>query len=176
MHRMKTGVVFLLLVGAFGGEPEANYSKAFSFVCALHELGDVLDLDNDMPSGDQILVADSLVTLDPFPYYWEAGKWQMFYDKYPEQTEISIYRAVFLRPIRTIWHPALSRFPRLNNPRGILFFSRPEHEALVAELFPFHPDLCSYEEYYTSTPSLKILLFLDAQGSIAGNRTIKLMR
>lgn len=173
---MKTGVVFLLLAFAVGREPEVSYENAFSSVCALHEIGDVLDLDDTRTVGDQILVADSLVTLDPFPYYREAGEWRMFYDEYPEQTEISIYRAIFLRPIRTLWHRELARFSRPKDPRGILFFSRPEEGALAAELFPFHPGVLSYEEYYTSTPSLKILLLLDPKGAIAGSRTIRLTR
>ena len=173
---VRTGLGFLVLASLLYAKHEVNYAQAFAYICTIQETASIIDIDDLGSVKDQIVVADSLVTLDPFPYYWDAGEWRMYFDESEDQTEISIYRAIFLRPIRTIWNREVENLPRPENPRGILFFSKPEEGALIAELFPFNEGLFSYEEYYTSTPSLKILLRLDSLGTIVGARFIRLLR
>ena len=173
---MKTGGLFLILASLLSPQQKVDYVQAFAFVCSLQAAPSVVDIDDRRSIKDQILVADSLVTLDPFPYYWDAGEWRMYYDESEDQTEISIYRAIFLRPIRTIWNPEVELLPRPKDPRGILFFSKPEEGVLIAELFPYQDGFFSYEEYSTSTPSLKILLSISVQGKVTGARSIRLLR
>lgn len=112
-----------------------------------------------------ICVADSLSTLDRFPF-----------DAYPGDSVVSVFKADMLRPVRSSPTEWPARLRRVESPAGILFISRQEGRTILAELFFFDPGYRSYEEYCITSDSLKFLLQVGRGGRVTIAGRVRLLR
>jgi hypothetical protein len=110
-------------------------------------------------------IADSLFTIDRYPF---DG------DSFGET--VSVYGAVNLRPIHSFPAPWLGRLTSPTEPKGVLFFSTLERGEIIAELFAYHEEYLSYEEYCTSVDGLKFLLRIGSDGHPSIRYRVRLLR
>jgi hypothetical protein len=117
------------------------------------------------PASLELMIVDSLFTLDRFPFDTVLG-----------DSVVSVYKADVLRPLRSFPAPWLAGITHATRPAGVLYLARREGDDIVGELFPFDSACRSYEDYTISSNSLKYLLHIIPRKSIQIVRRVRLLR
>ena len=146
------GILLMMLPGDTAA-PIDVYQRVFAFVASDSSTAAFLACEARGDMRSLLRVADSIYTLDRFPF-----------DSDEDAEALSVYHADMLRPLRAAFAPTLAQLSSPDPSRGILFFSFLEGSALLAEVFSFHADYHTYEEYCLSTHSLKFLFSVPPSG------------
>ncbi len=148
--------------------PDAGFRSAFDRILRDAEAAELIGINPGSPGRNRVMVHDSALTIDPFPFTDEGGHWH-FYDDPTGRNKsetVEFYLAIALRPLRSVFVRGLQDLSSPGKPKGILFFSPREHNVIMAELFPYDAGLHGYEEYLFATESLKFLVILDSRNGI----------
>jgi len=155
----------LLAIPANAAAGENAYVRTVDAVISDTRAAEFLRQEKHPDVSPAIRVADSLYTLDRFPF-----------DTYPDDSVVSVYKAEMLRPVRSFPADWPARLQRVESPAGILFISRQEGRTILAELFVFDPAYRSYEEYCIASDSLKFLLHVAHGGRVTIAGRVHLLR
>jgi len=143
----------------------ARFVRVLDRVSSCPETARFLGLDDRLATRADLCVSDSIYSIDRFPFGLDL-----------DSSEVSIFRADMLGPVRAIFVPDLASLPSTDRPRGMVFLSIPRQDTILAEVFPYRQEFRSYEEYCMSTDSMKFLLWAGPEGPAAILHFVHLLR
>lgn len=147
---------------------DAGFGRTFDRILQDRDAADLIGVDAGSQSRNRVIVFDSALTIDPFPFSGEGGRWHFYDDPTGRKKSetVEFYLAIALRPLRSVFVRGMQGLSSPVKPKGILFFSPREQNVIMAELFPYDSGLHGYEEYLFGTESLKFLVILDGKNEI----------
>lgn len=158
-------VIISCLVTGDSASANSRYVRVFDLVSSLPETVRFLGVAEREGARAELSVPDSVYSLDLFPFGQES-----------DSPEVSIFRADMLGPVRAVYAPELARTRSRTDVQGIVFISLVRQDTIIAEVFPFHKEFGSYDDYCVSTDGMKYLLWAPREGPARLLRVIRLLR